>query len=78
MRRGKLYQVQVTGEVLRAPVAEQIADMLRYDRGVLVSVSETPVEGKPWNKFTAIVHSVNYTKDRWDSFLLKPQLLGRV
>ena len=74
----KLYQLKVTGEVLRTSLAEQIADMLRYDRGVLVSTSETPVEGKSWTRFEAIVHSVSYTKERWDSFELQTELVGRV
>ena len=78
MAKAKLYQVQVSGEVLQVPVEEQIRDMLRYDRGVLVSISEIPVEDKPWSRFTAIVHSATYTKARWASFMLKTQLLGRV
>ena len=78
MSKQKLYQVRVSGQVLHTPVVDQIADMLRYDRGVLVSVKETPIEGKAWNRFEAIVHSVTYTEARWDSFMLKTELIRRV
>jgi len=78
----KMFQVQVRGTVggspLSTPVAEQIADMLRYDQGTLISNTETPVEGKGYSRFEAVVHSVAYTKARWESFGLKTALIGRV
>ena len=71
----KQFKVKVTGEVLLAPVREQIADMLRYDQGTLVSNVETPVEGRPWKRVEAIVASLHYTKARWDSFGFRTELI---
>ena len=78
----KMFIVRVKGTVgespLSTPVAEQIADMLRYDQGTLISSTETPVEGKGYSRFEAVVHSVTYSKARWDSFLLKTEMIGRL
>ena len=74
----KQFEIMVRGTVLHLPMEEQLKDMLRYDEGTLVKSTESPIEGRPWNRFEAIVHSKRYTKARWDSFMLKTDLIRRI
>lgn len=75
------YKVKVTGEIYghgkpEDEVLALIGDMLRYDSGDVVSVKFEPV--KQWQKFTAIIHTEHYTKARWDSFVLKTEVVEQV
>ncbi len=75
------YKIKVTGNVYghgkpEDEVLAEIGDMLRYDTGDMVSVKFEPV--KQWQRYTAIVHTEHYTKARWDSFLLKTEVLEQV
>ncbi len=75
------YRIKVTGKVYghgtpNDEVLAEIGDMLRYDSGDIESVEfEDARYGK---KYTAIVHIDNYTKARWDSFLLNTELIEQV
>ena len=74
----KTYEIEVKGEVLRDEPIAQMADMLRYDSGDIVNMVETVIEGKPWKRFTAIVHLAHYTRDRWSSLGLLTKLLRTI
>jgi len=70
-----IYEVEVRGEVVGQSALAQMADMLRYDAGDVIETTTTPVEGRPWDSFTAVVHLASYTPARWRSFGLPTRLL---
>lgn len=51
---------------------EEVKDMLRYDRGYIIRQEETN------NIVVLEIISEYYTKARWDSFLIKTELIDRV
>ena len=81
------YRIKATGRVYpyRAKPADcvlvEIGDMLRYDEGDVesISLSSTPgssgLVGPGGMVFTAIVITRRYTKDRWDRFGIRTELV---
>ena len=75
----KEFKIKVRGRAYTLANGEPelvMADMLRYDEGVIESVTpiEEPGRATP-NTFEAVVRSKYYTPRRWDSFMLKTEIL---
>lgn len=75
------YKIKVVGHVYghgepKDEVLAEIGDMLRYDCGDLESVEFEPA--RYGQRYIAIVHTQHYTKARWDSFLLKTEVIKQV
>ena len=74
------YKIKVIGTIYghgkpEDEVLAEIGDMLRYDSGDIEKLDFEPA--KYGQKYTAIVHTQNYTKARWDSFLLKTEIIEK-
>lgn len=70
------YNITATGRVYAKTlmVAEEnarfaVADMLRYDDGEITKLEVEP-SGQGWS-YTAHITCEHYTKERWDSFMIK-------
>lgn len=61
----------------REGAAEVMRDMLRYDDGKIEAIWDYPKPGA-LTRFTAIVQLNTHTPDRWHSFGLATEFLGRV
>ena len=75
------YRIKVVGHVFGHGKPEdealaEIGDMLRYDSGDRESIEFTPA--RYGQQYTAIVHIDHYTIARWESFLLKTELIEQV
>jgi len=68
------YKLAISGfgahKVLGQTVHDVIKDMLRYDKGELIS---EVLEEK--GHFTAVVFSERYTPDRWNSFMIHTRVM---
>ena len=76
MRKKKRYYIEVSGTYSNSFATPQgtVADMLRYDGGLILGEVKTwDLEnlGNRWQGFKMVVQCDEYTKARWDSFGLK-------
>ncbi len=72
-----MYKVKAVGIVgSKNPeqnARDDIADMLRYDNGSVISIEME--KGESTYKYTAIIESECYTKERWTSFMIRTELI---